>query len=1234
MTERYEADSIKVLEGLEAVRKRPAMYIGSTGKDGLHHLVYEVVDNSVDEAAAGFCDTIDVRVRADNSIMVDDNGRGIPVDMHKEEGIPAAQVVLTKLHSGAKFSNESYKISGGLHGVGVSVVNALSSYLELEVRREGKVYRQSYSRGEPTSELEVVGKTRGRGTKVTFKPDDEIFEEVEFSFDVLSNRLREMAFLNKGLKIILTDERDGKKSEFFYKGGIVSFVEYINRNKGVLHKKPIYFDGEKEDCYVEVALQYNDTYAEGIFSFVNSINTTEGGTHLSGLKSALTRVINNYAANNNLIKNGKDSIRGEDVREGLSCVISLKLKEPQFEGQTKTKLGNSEVKGQVEGIVYDKLGSYLEENPPVAKQILGKALDAARARDAARRAKELTRRKSALEVGALPGKLADCQERDPARSEVYLVEGDSAGGCFSADTKIALADGRNVSFFELMKENAEGKEHYCYTIKNDGSVGIEKIKHPRCTRQGADVIKITLDNREEIVCTPDHNFMMRDGSYIEAKELLPQMSLMPFRKKLSKIEGRITIEGYPMVFDAKRNRWVFAHLLADEYNLACDVYEISDGEHKHHIDFDKKNNNPHNICRMDKKEHLTLHRVHARRTLHTKEAISKCNRIKRSEGYRHKISKIIKEKYSAMLSEKAKAQWDDPEYKKYMTERFLAYYKKNKHYRERMRKLMYEAQKTYWSDPKNRAKQSEHTRQYFFDHPEQKKILSEIAKKQWMNDEMLAWRKEATKRQWTEDFRAKRKIAYDRTYFIHSMDLLKKVYDTYKDISCYEKERALLAKKNKNLLKLNTLMGRFFDNNEQTLLEALNNHNHKVKRIEHLNEKLDVYDIEVPNTHNFALASGVFVHNSAKQGRDRRNQAILPLRGKVLNVEKARFDKMLQNEEIKVMVTALGAGIGTDDFDVSKLRYHKVIIMTDADVDGLHIRTLLLTFFFRQMRELIERGYLYIAQPPLFKVMDRKKELYISNEEEMKDYVLDNGVNKLSLITGNGNNITGSRLLGLVKKVMRIETVLNRFEREDKNKTVMRVLAGDPVFSPNDFRKEQSLQKVAKRTSKAIGERLVGCRIETDPEYDDGYRLILDYRMKGQIFTTVLDREIFKSPRFIEIKELLNQVSALGEPPYTVVTDDDEKGRKELASMTALVEYVTAMGQKGLTIQRYKGLGEMNPDQLWETTMNPEKRTLLQVKLEDFVTADEIFTTLMGDNVEPRKEFIYKNALYASNLDV
>jgi len=794
----YSADSIKVLEGLEAVRKRPAMYIGNTGKEGLHHLVYEVVDNSVDEATAGFCDTIDVRIRADNSIMVDDNGRGIPVDMHKDEGISAATVVLTKLHSGAKFSNESYKISGGLHGVGVSVVNALSEYLELEVRRDGKVYRQSFKRGIPTSDLEVVGKTRGRGTKVIFKPDYEIFEDLDFSFDILSNRLRELAFLNRGIRITLTDDRDGKKSEFFYKGGIVSFVEYINRNKGVLHKKPIYFSGAREDCEVEVALQYNDTYTESIFSFANSINTTEGGTHLSGFKSALTRAINNYAVSSNLVKNGKDSIRGEDVREGLSCVISVKLKSPQFEGQTKTKLGNSEVKGLVENIVYEKLGSYLEENPAVARQIIGKALDAARARDAARRAKELTRRKGALEGGSLPGKLADCQERDPARSEVYLVEGDSAGG-------------------------------------------------------------------------------------------------------------------------------------------------------------------------------------------------------------------------------------------------------------------------------------------------------------------------------------------------------------------------------------------------------------------------------------------------SAKQGRDRRNQAILPLRGKVLNVEKARFDKMLQNEEIKTVVTALGTGIGRDDFDVSKLRYHKVIIMTDADIDGLHIRTLLLTFFFRQMRELIERGHLYIAQPPLFKVVDKKKEMYIHTEEEMKNYILENGVGKMSLVTGSGASINGNRLLQLVKRVMRIETVLDRFEKEEKNRTVMRILAGDPAFSPEDFQDEAALLRVAKRVRMAVGERLVDYRTEPDPEHS-GYKMILDYRMKGQVFTTVLDREIFKSPRFLEVKDLLNQVSALGEAPYTVVDEDGEK--KELAGMAALVEHVTTLGQKGLTVQRYKGLGEMNPEQLWETTMNPEKRTLLQVKVEDVVIADDVFTTLMGDQVEPRKDFIYKNALYAQNLDV
>ncbi len=801
MTDNYGADSIKVLEGLEAVRKRPAMYIGSTGKDGLHHLVYEVVDNSIDEAAAGFCDTIVVKIRMDNSITVDDNGRGIPVDIHKTEGVSAAEVVLTKLHAGAKFSNDSYKISGGLHGVGVSVVNALSTYLDLEVRREGNVYTQSYRSGVPVAPLEAIGKTRGRGTTVTFKPNEEIFEETEYNFDILANRLRELAFLNSGVKINLLDERSDRSAEFVYKGGIVSFVEYLNRNKKVLHKSPIYVNGSREDCEVEVALQYNDTYAENIFSFANSINTTEGGTHMIGFRSALTRVFNNYATSNNLLKGSKESLKGEDLREGLTCIISAKVRNPQFEGQTKTKLGNSEVKGLVEGIVYEKIGMYLEENPAIAKQILGKCMEAARAREAARRARELTRRKSALEVGSLPGKLADCQERDPARSELYLVEGDSAGG-------------------------------------------------------------------------------------------------------------------------------------------------------------------------------------------------------------------------------------------------------------------------------------------------------------------------------------------------------------------------------------------------------------------------------------------------SAKQGRDRKNQAILPLRGKVLNVEKARFDKMLQNEEIKVIVTALGTGIGKEDYDISRIRYHKIILMTDADVDGLHIRTLLLTFFFRQMREVIERGYLYIAQPPLFRIADKKKEIYITDEEKMREHILENGVGRMQLVTEENEQlpVTGSRFMGLIKRAIRIETILDKFEKEEKDRMIIRTLAADMNLSDGDFKSEITLKTVAERTAAAAGSEVVNHAIEVDPDHG-GLKIVFTISRDGRTSRTCIDRDILRAPRFIEMKSHLMAVAVMGKPPYRVHLEESND-YLQADSLTDLVNQVMETGRKGVSIQRYKGLGEMNPGQLWETTMNPDKRTLLQVRVDDAIIADEIFTTLMGDQVEPRKDFIYKNALYASNLDM
>jgi len=772
----YEAKDIQVLAGLSAVRKRPAMYIGSTDIKGMHHLVYEAVDNSIDEALAGFCKEISVVIHKDGYITINDNGRGIPVDTHPKLNKPAVEVVMTRLHAGGKFDKKVYKVSGGLHGVGISVTNALSRELIVDVKRNGKIYQQKYQYGKPVTELRVIGSVdeKETGTTIKFIPDDQIFPSIDFSFDMLSSKLRELAFLNKGLRISIEDERDSKRHEFQYDGGIISFVEYLNKNKTPLHKT-VYFSKAKNGVQFEYALQYNDGYQENVFSFANNINTHEGGTHLVGFKTALTRVMNNYIDKNNM-KGVK--FTSEDVREGLTAVISIKIPEPQFEGQTKTKLGNSEVKGLVDSIVNDSLSTYLEENPQIARTIVFKCVNAAHAREAAQKARELTRRKGALNHGSLPGKLADCSEKDPAKCELYLVEGDSAGGCFSGDTKIALADGRKVSFIELIDEYNEGKENYCYTFLDDSKVGIQKIENPRMTKATTSVIKIVLDNDEEIICTPEHLFMLRDGKYKPASQLETIDSLMPFRK----IEEKI--------------------------------------------------------------------------------------------------------------------------------------------------------------------------------------------------------------------------ITY----------------------------------------------------------------NHKIKSIRFIKEKMDVYDIEVPGTHNFALASGVFVHNSCKQGRNREFQAVLPLRGKILNVEKARLNKIFENEEITTMVTAIGTNVG-EEFDISKARYHKLIIMTDADVDGSHIRTLLLTFFYRYMERLIEAGYVYIAQPPLYKVSKGKFTKYVYNDEDL-----------------------------------------------------------DKLFK--------------------------------------------------------------------------------------------EIGRDEVS------------------IQRYKGLGEMNPQQLWETTMDPNNRTILQVTVEDAVEADKMFTLLMGDEVEPRRKFIEAHAKEVVNLDV
>jgi DNA gyrase subunit B len=823
--EAYDASQIKVLEGLEAVRVRPAMYIGSTSVQGLHHLVYEVVDNSVDEALAGFCEHIQVTLHLDNSVTVLDDGRGIPVDMHPTEGKPAVEVVLTKLHAGGKFDKGAYKVSGGLHGVGVSVVNALSEWLEVEIYHDGHVYHQRYERGHPVAALEISGKTSRRGTQVTFYPDAEIFEILEFSYDILAARLQELAFLNRGLRIVLDDARTGRQQEFKYDGGISSFVEYLNQGKTPLHPDPIYLAGERDGVRVEVALQYNDGYAEKTYSFANNINTIEGGTHLIGFKSALTRTVNSYAQANNLLKSGDETPSGDDVREGLTAIISVQVPEPQFEGQTKTKLGNSEIKGLVESLVNERLGVYFEENPVVAKGVVEKAVLAARAREAARKARDLTRRKGALDSAALPGKLADCAARDPAEAEIFLVEGDSAGG-------------------------------------------------------------------------------------------------------------------------------------------------------------------------------------------------------------------------------------------------------------------------------------------------------------------------------------------------------------------------------------------------------------------------------------------------SAKQGRDRRSQAILPLRGKILNVEKARFDKMLSSQEIQTLITALGTGIGTDDFDVNKIRYHKVIVMCDADVDGSHIRTLLLTFFYRQMLDIIERGYLYIAQPPLYKVKRGNRELYLKDEQAFEDYILEQGTSELALVpqpsiggnlgaeqhdarevfdalVGETSPIRGAELITLLKGLIAYEHLLKRFEHRRMDVLVLRAVTIEQSIDGDSLRDAQRLERGVTAVTDVFrrlypGETVPEADIAWDEEHA-AYRVLFERVREGMSSRLVLDMPMVTSAEYRELRARGQALKRLGLPPYRLLVKEQER---LCQSVVQVIETVKSLGQRGLSVQRYKGLGEMNPDQLWETTMDPAKRVLLQVTLENAYAAEEIFSILMGEQVEPRRQFIEQHALEVRNLDI
>jgi DNA gyrase subunit B len=1054
----YGAESIKVLEGLEAVRKRPAMYIGSTGKDGLHHLVYEVVDNAIDEAQAGYASEIKIIIGKDGSISVEDNGRGIPIEKHAT-GKSAMEVALTKLHAGGKFDKKTYQISGGLHGVGVSVVNALSKKMIAQVRRNNKSYEQIYKNGgHPEGPVKEIGKSEETGTTITFWPDSEIFTTtVKFDYDVLVARFRELAFLNPGVKITLKDERDDKKADFYSTEGLMEFIKWLNRSKNALHK-PVYFKKDFDHSTVEVAIQYNDGYNEGIFGFVNTINTVEGGTHVSGFKTALTRALNDFAEKNKMLKN--IGIQGDDVREGLTAIINLKIPDPQFEGQTKTKLGNSEIKGFMDSITTTALQEFLEQNPTIAKKIVQKVISAAEAREAARKARELVRRKTAMSIGGLPGKLADCSSNKLDETELFIVEGESAGGCFSGDTKVALADGRNISFKNLVNECGQGIENFCYTIKENGNIGIERIENPRITKRNAEVIKIILDNNEEITCTPDHKFMLNDGNYKEARNLTNQDSLMPFHKRLSKMGGRITIEGYEMVWNQFKT-WVFTHMLADEYNLENGIYAKEQGDAKHHINFNKLNNNPTNIIRMPKEEHLILHTEHLDKTLHSQESKEKARIAHQNPEYRARISEWAKQpEVNEMISKRSKEQWKNKEYKQFMAQKFKEFYESNAEYRNKNNEVLNEQQRKYWQNPENRAKAAEKVKQFFEQNPEAKEYLSNLAKEQWNDETLIMWRRQKTKDQWTPEFREQRYIAYNKTYYDKTMKLMKITLEKFNNLDNFDKIR--IENNDKTILSMKTFCSRFFNNDSEKMLETVKNWNHKIKKIEFLTEKIDVYDIEVPKTHNFALASGIFVHNSAKQARDKEFQAILPLKGKILNVEKAAPAKVFSSEEIVNLITAMGTGTG-ETFNMEKLRYGKIIIMTDADVDGQHIKTLLLTLFFRYVKQLIEAGRIFVAVAPLYRIKKGNESHYVYSDDELK------------------------------KK--------------------MEKLGGKP------------------------------------------------------------------------------------------------------------------------DVQRFKGLGEMNPQQLWETTMNPKERSLKQVSIEDAVEADEVFSMLMGDEVGPRREFIEQHAKMAE-LDI
>jgi DNA gyrase subunit B len=1114
----YEASNITVLEGLEAVRKRPGMYIGNTGRDGLHRCFGEIMDNSIDEFMAGHAKKIKIFYTKKKALITADDGRGIPTDLHPKTGKSALETIMTVLHAGGKFDQGNYEFSGGLHGVGASVVNALSKYVNVWVLRDGYIHYQRFEKGKTIGELEKLTQAESytkypnleawscwdkNGTIIEFLPDDTIFETVDFSMTEIKTSLKHAAYLNAGVDIQINIEGEEEETRYHFPKGIVTYLEEITEGEEKI--SPLIHFAKKEDKFqLECSMTYVTDYSEKLYPFTNGVPNPEGGAHVTGFKTALTKVINNYATLKGYFKKEGEKFTSDDLKEGLRVILAIKMVDPQFTSQSKVKLGSTIARTKTYEIVNDSIENFFEENPAIAATVVQKAQLALKARLAAKAARESVLRKGVLDSTSLPGKLSDCAEKDPAKSEIYLVEGDSAGGCFFASTKVKLADGRSISMAELVAEDTQGIKNYCYTIQDSGHIGIERILYPRITKTNTKVIKLTLDNGEEIICTPDHKFMLRDKSYKEAKDLLTSDSLMPLYHKLSKkSKGEQTISGYPMIWDVKNDKYTYSHMLADYYNLENKVYTTSLGNNRHHIDFNKLNNNPSNIVRMKRDDHMKLHMDHCEKTLRSPEAIAKSKATHESPEYKAFMKKRMKDPETVkILSKQAKEQWANDEYKDFMTKAWKDFYDSNEEYRKANNQQLNKIQKDYWAKAENRLKQSITTKSYFENNPEKKVEYSQKSKEQWNDKELLAWRKVETSKQWTEEFRAKRKIAYDKTYHEHTIKALKDFMIEFKEFDIASFEEFRLKMKNKNVLKFNSFCERFYNSDINYALESINNYNHRVIKIEEYPGLHDVYDIEVPITHNFALEAGIFVHNSAKQGRDRHTQAILPLRGKVLNTEKAALDRIMQYEGIKNMITAFGTGIG-DRFDIEKLRYHKIVLMTDADVDGAHITTLLLTFFYRYMPELIENGHIYLARPPLYRIALGKKFEYVYSDEEKVQLLKDWGIEDFSEVVNAAEDAESS----------------NKEENDSINEGVVEELNED--------------------------------------------------------------------------------------------VDTTKKKKKQ-----------------NPIIQRYKGLGEMNPDQLWDTTMNPETRVLYQMTVGEAEQANTVFDHLMGAEVAPRKAFIEENAQF------